>query len=49
MTTWKPLVGECLQCVKESNTKVDKNAVAVVYTYSDCKEDMVSYVHQKSP
>ena len=34
----KPLVGECLQCVKEPINKVDKNAVAVVDNNSHCKE-----------
>ena len=34
----KPLVGECLQCVKEPINKVDKNAVAVVDNNSHCKQ-----------
>lgn len=41
---WKPLVGECLKCVKESTNKVDKNAVAVVCTNSHCKEVVVGHV-----
>ena len=33
-----PLVGDCLQCVKEPTNKVDKNAVAVVRTNFNCQD-----------
>ena len=35
---WRPLVGKCLQCVKEPASEMDKNAVAVVRTNSHGKE-----------
>ena len=47
MIIWKPLVGECLQCVKEPNSKVDKNPVAVVRTNNSLsKEEVVGQVQQ---
>ena len=49
MTIWKPLVGECLQCVKEPTSKVKNNAVDVVRTYSHCKEEVIADVQQKFP
>ena len=49
MIIWKPLVGECLQCVKEPINKMDKDVVAVVRTNSHCQEEVVSHVQQKSP
>ena len=48
MIIWKPLVGKCLQCVKEQTNEVDKNVVAVVRANSHCKE-VVGHVQQKSP
>ena len=42
----KPLVGKCLQCVKEPTDEMDKNAVAVFRTDSNC---VVGHVQQKSP
>ena len=47
MIIWKTLVGECLQCMKEPTSEVDKNAVAVVYSNSHFKEKVVGYVQQK--
>ena len=44
---WNPLVGECLQCVKEPAKEVDKNTVAVVCTNSHSKEEVVDHVQQK--
>ena len=35
---WKPLVDECLQYVKKSTNKVEKNTVAVVCTNSHYKK-----------
>ena len=49
MIIWKPLVGECLQCLKEPTNEVDKNAVAVVFTNALCKKEVVGHVQQKSP
>ena len=46
---WKPLVGKCWQCVKESSNEVGKNAVVVVCTNSHCKEEVVNHVQEKSP
>ena len=43
----KVLVGECLQCVKEPIIKVDKNAVAVVFTNSHCKKEVAGHTQQK--
>ena len=43
----KPLVGKCLQCVKESTNQMDKN-VAVVLTNSHCKDEVVGHVQRKS-
>ena len=37
----KPLVGKCLQYLKELTNKVDKNSVAVTRTSSHCKEEVV--------
>ena len=45
MILWKPLVGEGLQCVKALPTnEVDTNAVAVVRTNSQCKEEVIGHV-----
>ena len=49
MIIWKPLVGECLQRVKEPNNKVDKNALSLVPTNSHCKGEVVVHVQQKFP
>ena len=49
MIIWKPLVGECLQCLKEPTNEVDKNVVALVFTNALCKKEVVSHVQQKSP
>ena len=49
MIIWKPLVGNCLQCVKEATNEVDKNAVAVARTTSHSKEELVGNMQQKSP
>ena len=49
MINRNPLVGHCLQCVKEPTNKVDKNAAVVVRTNSHRKEDVVDQVQQKSP
>ena len=38
------LVGECLQYVKKSTNEMEKNAVAVVRTYSHCEEELVDHV-----
>ena len=38
MIIWKPLVGECLQCLKERTNEKDKNAVAIVRINSHYKE-----------
>ena len=48
MIIWKPLIGECLQCVTQTTNKVDKNAVTVVRTKSQCKE-AVGHLQQKYP
>ena len=42
-------VGEYLQWVKEPTCKVKKNAVAVVHTNSNCKEEVAGHMQQKSP
>ena len=44
MMLWKPLVGKCLQCVKERTNGVEKNAVARVRTNSYCKGKVVGHV-----
>ena len=48
MNIWKPLVGECLKCVKEPTNEVDKNAAvrkhAVVRINSLSKEVFVGHV-----
>ena len=44
MIIWKPLVGDCLQCVKEPTNEMCKNAVAVVRTNAYCKEEVVVHV-----
>ena len=49
MIIWKSLIGECLQCVKKSTKKKEKNTVAVVRTNSHYKEEVVGHVQQKSP
>ena len=41
---WKPLVGNCLQCVKEPTNEVDRNSVVVVGTNSHCKGEAVGHV-----
>ena len=41
---WKPLFGECLQYVKQLANEVDKNAVAVVPTDSQCIEEVFGQV-----
>lgn len=41
MINWKPLVRECLQSVKESTDKADKNAVAGFSNGPYCKEEVV--------
>ena len=37
----KPLVGECLQCLKKPTKEVDKYTVAVVRTNAHCKVEVV--------
>ena len=49
MITWKPLVGQYMQCVKEPTNEMDKNAVTVVPTNSHCKEAVGGHVQKKSP
>ena len=44
MIFWKPLVGKCLQCVKDSTNGVEENVVAVVRTYSHYTEEVVGHV-----
>ena len=44
MIIWEPLVGKCLQCVKEPTNEADKNAVAVVRANSHCKEELVGHM-----
>ena len=46
---WKPLVSEFLQCIKEPTNEVDKNAVAVIRSNSQCKEGVVCHMQQKFP
>ena len=46
MIMWKPLVGECLQLVKEPINEVDKNVVAVLRTNFHCKDKAVGHVQQ---
>ena len=46
MIMWKPLVGECLQLVKEPINEVDKNVVAVLRTNFHCKDEAVGHVQQ---
>ena len=41
MIFWKPLVGKCLQYVKEPTIRVEKNVVAVVRCNSLCKEEVM--------
>ena len=45
---WKPLLGECLQCVKVPTNKVVKKAVAGVLTNSHYTEEMVGHEQQKT-
>ena len=47
--TWKQLVGECLQCVKDPASEVEKNDVLMVHTNSHYKGEVVGHVQQKSP
>ena len=47
--TWKQLVGECLQCVKDPTSEVEKNDVLMVHTNSHYKGEVVGHVQQKSP
>ena len=42
--TWKPLVGVCLQCVKEPTNKVNKDGVVMVGSNSHCKEEVVGHM-----
>ena len=49
MIVWKPLVDECLQCVKEPNNKVGKNAIFLVRTNSHYKREVIVHVQQKFP
>ena len=44
ITFWKPLVGECLQSVKEQTNGVEKNSVAVIRINSHCTEEVVGHV-----
>ena len=48
MILWRPLVGQCLQCVKEPTNKLDKNTVAVVCTNPYCQEELVDHAQKKS-
>ena len=43
------MVGDCLQRVKGPTNEVKKNAIAVVFTKSHCKEQLRKHVLQKSP
>ena len=47
MIIWKPLVGECLQYLKELNNESNKNIIAVICTNSHCKEEVVDHMQQK--
>ena len=38
MIIWKPLVGKCLQCVKQPTNELDKNVIDVVLTNSHCEK-----------
>ena len=49
MIIWKLLVSECLQCMKDLISEVEKNAIAVVYTNSHYKGELVGHVQQKPP
>ena len=44
MIIWKPLVGECLQCVKEPINKEGENAIVVVGTSSHCRDKVIVHV-----
>ena len=44
MNILKPLLGECLKCVKEPTNEVDKHAVAVVRINSLSKEVVIGHV-----
>ena len=44
MIFWKPLVGKCLQCMKEPTNGLEKNAVAMVRPNSHCKGEVVGHV-----
>ena len=44
MNIWKPLLGECLKCMKEPANEDDKHVVAVVHIHSLSKEVVVGYV-----
>ena len=44
MIFWNPLVGKCLQGVKEPISGVEKNAAALVRTNSVCKEGVIGHV-----
>ena len=46
MNKWNPLVGETLKCRQESSHEVDKNAVAIITSYSWEKEAIVGYIPQ---
>ena len=49
MIIWEPLVGMCLQRVKEPINKVNKNDVSLVRTNSHCNGEVAVLVQQKSP
>ena len=48
MINCKPLVGKCLQGMKEPNNEMDNNAVVVVPTNSHCKDEVFGHAQQKS-
>ena len=43
------MVGEFLQCIKGTTNEVDKNAVAVIRSNFQCKEEVVGHMQQKFP
>ena len=47
MGIWKPLVGECLQCVKEPANEVGNNAVAMVRNWKSLQ--LFIFMDLKSP
>ena len=46
MNKWNPLVGETLKCRQESSHELDKNAAAIITSYSWEKEAIVGYIPQ---